>query len=454
MKHTIAAIATPQAAGGIGVIRISGPEALAVAGAVFRAASGQPLSESAGYRAHYGRVFNEDGAIDEAIALVFRAPHSYTGEDVVELSCHGGLFLLQQTLRAVFQAGAAPASAGEFTRRAFLNGKMDLTQAEAVMGLIAAQGGQAARAALSAHDGALSREIEAVSQSLLKDAAHMAAWADYPEEELPELNMAALTGDFAAAKQTLSQLLARFDAGRAVLQGVDTVIAGRPNVGKSTLMNLLTGGERSIVTAQAGTTRDIVEETVRLGDLVLHLADTAGLRETDDLVEQIGVTRARERLERAQLILAVFDAGEPLEEEDHRLLEACRSRPCIAVINKSDLPQRLDARQVTAAASETVFLSAAQGEGYDALCAAAARVLGTQDFDPAAPLLATERQRACCQQAVDCLEQAMEAAASGITLDAVTVCTDGALSALLELTGQKAGEAIVDEVFASFCVGK
>lgn len=454
MNHTIAAIATPQAAGGIGIIRISGPEAIAIADAVFHAASGRALSDSTGYRAHYGRVFNEDGTIDEAIALVFRAPHSYTGEDTVELSCHGGLFLLQQTLRAVFHAGAAPASAGEFTRRAFLNGKLDLTQAEAVMGLIAAQGEQAARAALSAHDGALSREIETISQALLKAAAHMAAWADYPEEELPELNLSTLRHDFTEVKLRLEQLLSRFDAGRAVLQGVDTVIAGRPNVGKSTLMNLLTGGERSIVTAQAGTTRDIVEETVRLGDLVLHLADTAGLRETDDLVEQIGVSRARERLERAQLILAVFDAGEPLDEEDRRLLEACRNRPCVAVVNKSDLPQRLDARQVTAAIPETVFLSAVQGEGYDALGDAAARVLGTRDFDPAAPLLATERQRSCCRQAVSCLAQAIEAIASGITLDAITVCIDSALSALLELTGKKAGEAIVDEVFASFCVGK
>lgn len=454
MNHTIAAIATPQAAGGIGVIRISGPGAIEIADAVFDAASGQALTESKGYRAHFGRIFNENGPVDEAIALVFRAPHSYTGEDVVELSCHGGLFLLQQALRAVFQAGASPAAAGEFTRRAFLNGKMDLTQAESVMGLIGAQGSQAARAALSAHDGALSREIRAVSQSLLKNAAHMAAWADYPEEELPELDVTSLNLDFTQAHQRLSTLLARFDTGRAVMQGVDTVICGRPNVGKSTLMNLLTGGERSIVTSYAGTTRDIVEETVCLGSLVLHLADTAGLRATDDPVEQIGVTRARERLERAQLIFAVFDAGEPLDEEDLRLLDACHGRPCIAVINKSDLSQRLDAGHVKRMIPETVFISAAQGEGYDALSAAAARVLGTRDFDPAAPLLATERQRACCLQALSCLEQALEAIDMGMTLDAVTVCIDGALSALLELTGEKANEAIVDEVFSTFCVGK
>lgn len=454
MNHTIAAISTPQAAGGIGIIRISGPEALTVANAVFHAASGRPLTESEGYRAHFGKVYDGEKAIDEAIALVFRAPRSYTGEDVVELSCHGGLFLLQQTLRAVFQAGAAPAEAGEFTRRAFFHGKMDLTQAESVMSLIAAQGEQAARAALSAHDGALSREMQKITQSLLKVSAHMAAWADYPEDELPALSMTALKQDFTAAKQRLCQLLSQFDAGRAVVQGVDTVIAGRPNVGKSTLMNLLTGGDRSIVTAQAGTTRDIVEETVRLGDLVLHLADTAGLRETEDPVERIGVSRARERLERAQLILAVFDAGEPLDNEDARLLTACLNRPCVAIINKTDLPQALDAEQVKASIPETVFLSAARGEGYDQLCDAAARVLGTQDFDPSAPLLATERQRACCRQAVACLTQALEALDLGVTLDAVTVCADGALTSLLELTGERANDAIVDAVFSTFCVGK
>ncbi len=454
MSHTIAAIATPQAAGGIGVIRISGPEALQVADQVFRAADGHLLAQSKGYHAHYGRVFNADGPIDEAIALVFRAPHSYTGEDVVELSCHGGLFLMQQALRAVFCAGALPAGAGEFTKRAFLNGKLDLTQAESVMSLIGAQGGQAARAALSAHDGALSRAIQRLSQSLIKDAAHMAAWADYPEEELPELRLDILTADFNTVRQTLTALLTHFDAGRAVTQGVDTVIAGRPNVGKSTLMNLLAGGERSIVTSYAGTTRDIVEETVRLGDLLLHLADTAGLRKTEDPVERIGVTRARERLERAQLILAVFDANEPLTDEDLQLLSVCRGRPCIAVINKADLAQRLDVAPVQTAVPETVFISAAQGDGYDALCAAAARVLGTENFDPAAPLLATERQRDCCRRALACLQEALEAIESGMTLDAITVCTDSAIAALLELTGEKANEAIVDEVFSTFCVGK
>ena len=331
---------------------------------------------------------------------------------------------------------------------------MGLTEAEAVMDMIGAKGRQAARTALAGRDGAIHKAIASVKDSLVFTAAHLSAWADYPEEDIPQVEREELSARLEAGKKALSRLLGQYDAGRAIREGLNTVIAGRPNVGKSTLMNLLTGEERSIVTSYAGTTRDIVEETVRLGSLLLHLADTAGLRETDDPVEQIGVTRARERLERAQLILAVFDAGEPLNEEDLRLLNACQGRPCIAIINKSDLSQRLDAGCVKRLIPETIFISAAQGEGYGALSDAVARVLGTQDFDPTAPLLATERQRACCIQALSCLEQALEAIHVGMTLDAVTVCVDGALSALLELTGEKANEAIVNEVFSTFCVGK
>ncbi len=248
--------------------------------------------------------------------------------------------------------------------------------------------------------------------------------------------------------------MAQFDTGRAVTQGVDTVICGRPNVGKSTLMNLLTGEERSIVTSYAGTTRDIVEETVRLGSLLLHLADTAGLRETDDPVEQIGVTRARERLERAQLILAVFDAGEPLNEEDLRLLNACQGRPCIAIINKSDLSQAAGRWMRKAADSGDHFhFRRTGGRVWCALRRCCPRV-GNTGFRPYRSLLATERQRACCIQALSCLEQALEAIHVGMTLDAVTVCVDGALSALLELTGEKANEAIVNEVFSNLLCWK
>ena len=307
---TIAAISTAQAPGGIGIVRISGREARQIAERVFASPSGKKIQEASGYTALYGHIYNEhQEVLDEAIALVFAAPASFTGEDVVELSCHGGLTILKNVLRAVLAAGAVAAAPGEFTRRAFLNGKMGLTEAESVMGLISAQGNQAARVALAGHEGALSKRIQGIRQLLVDAAAYLSAWADYPEDDIPQLDPAVLKGTLFAARKEMDTLVSQFDAGRAIREGVDTVIAGRPNVGKSTLMNLLSGCERSIVTQFAGTTRDIVEETVLLGDVALRLADTAGIRNTNDPVERIGVDKAKSRLQTSQLVLAVFDSS-------------------------------------------------------------------------------------------------------------------------------------------------
>lgn len=311
-SKTIAAIATPPAAGGIGIVRISGDEALRVADKVFKASNKLFLSQSDGYRAYHGKVWDEQTAVDEAICLVFRAPHSYTGEDVAEISCHGGLFIMRRVLQAVLNAGAAPAEAGEFTRRAFCNGKIDLDQAEAVMSLISAQGDRAAIAALNALEGNLGKKIHACAEPLVRAAAGLSAWVDYPDEDIEEIEPESLKAMFLQVKTQLEDLLLNYDAGQAATRGVETVIVGRPNVGKSTLMNLLTGYERSIVTEYAGTTRDTVEETVVLGGLTLHLADTAGLRETSNPVESIGVERAMKKLSGAQLVLAVFDGSDPL----------------------------------------------------------------------------------------------------------------------------------------------
>ena len=451
---TIAAVATPQAAGGIGIVRISGGDAVSIAEKIFEPVRGSRLTASKGYRAYFGRAVDAGEPLDEAVCLVFRAPHSYTGEDVAEISCHGGLYITRRVLQAALSAGARPAEAGEFTKRAFLNGKLDLSEAEAVMHMVSAQGEQAAKAALNALDGALSRKIHAVADKVIAANAAIAAWVDYPDEDIEAVHTDNLRSTFAAALDELRGLLSRFDAGQAVTEGVDTAIVGRPNVGKSTLMNLLSGTEKSIVTHIPGTTRDVVEQTVRLGEVVLHLADTAGLHDADDPVEQIGVERARKKLERAVLVLAVFDGSAPLTAEDVELLESCRGRLCVAVLNKADKGESVSAETIRQYVPAVVRLCAKDGRGYDDLRSAVTQALGTDAFDPSAAMLANERQKDCCVRAADCLEQAVDAIDTGLTLDAVNVCADGCIDALLELTGEKAADAVVREVFSRFCVGK
>lgn len=454
MSSTIAAISTPQAAGGLGVIRISGDDAIEIASSVFRPKYSAPLTELKGYTAALGTVEENGESVDEVVALVFREPRSYTGENVVEFSCHGGLFVLQKALRCVLAAGAVPAKPGEFTRRAFLNGKMDLTEAEAVMSIIGAQGEQAAKAAMTALDGALSKRINEINQIIIGVCAHLSAWVDYPDVEIEEIDEEDIKEKLITAKKELEKLLSRFDAGRAITQGINTAIAGKPNVGKSTLMNMLTGFNRSIVTSVAGTTRDIVEETVRLGDVVLRLADTAGIRDTDDAVESIGVNMAREKMERASLILAVFDSSQEIDGEDRQIISYCENKRCIAVINKSDLEQKLNEREITDRIKTVVRISAETGDGYDELREKVEKLLGTDEIDTSEAMLTTERQRDGAVKAVSCLEEAIEALETGLTLDAVNVSADCAVEALLSITGQKAREAVVDEVFSRFCVGK
>lgn len=454
MSDTIAAVATPLSAGGIGVIRISGESAIEIADKVVRTTSGKSLTLLKGYTAAHGKVYLENEAIDECVALVFRAPKSYTGENTVEISCHGGVLVTKQVLRAVLQNGARPAEAGEFTKRAFLNGKLDLSEAEAVMSLISAQGQQGMKAAFSTLDGALSRKIDSLCSILLSSSANMAAWVDYPDDEIPELSDDSLKNSIVTVKNGLTSLLSKFDAGKAITDGVETAIIGKPNVGKSALMNMLSGFSRSIVTDIAGTTRDIVEETVRVGNVVLRLADTAGIRESDDLVESIGVDMAKTRIERATLILAVFDGSESLDQSDKEILDLCKDRDVIGIVNKSDLPSKADIDYLKATLSKVVFISAKEGEGEEELTKAIEEALGTDKIDTSQAMLTTERQRVCTEKALSCLEEALDALNIGMTMDAINVCIESAVEALLELTGKKAREAVVDEVFSQFCVGK
>lgn len=453
-NSTIAAIATPNAPGGIGIVRISGENALDVAAKIFKSVSGKSVADSKGYCAHFGNVYDNNERLDEAVCLVFRAPRSYTGEDVAEISCHGGLYITKRVLRAALNAGAVPAEAGEFTKRAFLNGKIDLAAAESVMSLIGASGKQAAAAALNTLEGNLSREIKEVAQSLVSVCASLAAWVDYPDEDIEDTSAEDMLPVFENAKKELSDIIRRYDCGRAVTDGIDAVIVGKPNVGKSTLMNLLTGFERSIVTDIAGTTRDVVEEKIVLGEIIMRVADTAGIRETENVVENIGVSLARRRLERAELVLAVFDGSEPLTDDDLDIINQSKGKKAVALLNKADLPLSAD-RQVIADSFEYVVeLSASTGEGRDELEKAVAKICSTDEFNPNAACLTSERQRQCCVNALNSIEDAIAAIHGGMTLDAVNVCADCAIDALLELTGEKATSAVVDEVFSRFCVGK
>ncbi len=454
MSKTIAALATGNSPGGIGVIRISGDSAIEIADRVFECADGSSLLDLKGYRAKFGCIKSDGERFDNAVALVFRAPKSYTGEDVAEISVHGGIYIIEKALGAVFAAGAEPAEAGEFTKRAFLNGKLDLTQAESVADLISAEGEAAAQASFNLLQGALSRKITAVQEMLVDSSALMAAWVDYPDEEIPELEESELCATLKSAQARLEELLAGYDSGQTMTHGVETVIAGKPNAGKSTLMNLLAGREKSIVTEIAGTTRDVVEESVRLGGLVLHLNDTAGIHAGGDTVESIGIKRAKDKIEAAALVLAVFDSSAPLTDEDFEVLEACEGKRAIAVINKTDLETRLDCGEIEKRFAETVYISAKNGYGALALEAAVKRILGVEQFDTSAPILANQRQKDCCRKALDYIKEARKALENGLTYDAVNVMMDSAVDELLALTGQKATVEVVNNIFSKFCVGK
>lgn len=451
---TIAAISTPNAAGGIGIVRLSGENAISIAAKCFRPSSGKSVNGMKGYTAAYGTVFDGGEELDDGVLLVYRAPHSYTGENTAEICCHGGLFIMQKVLRTVLSLGAEPAGPGEFTKRAYLNGKMDLSQAESVMNVISAQGAQALTAARNTLKGSVSKKINGITSSLIAAAAALAAWADYPDEDIPAVQTDALRETLVNNGKELDSLIKRYDAGRTVTQGVNTVICGKPNVGKSTLMNLLTGFDRSIVTSVAGTTRDVVEETVRVGSTLLRLADTAGLHETEDIVESIGVNIAKERIDSADLVLAVFDVSRELTEEDKELIEICRGKKCVAVINKTDLEHRLSLEEIKENIPCVIGISAKNGEAAALLEEALMKLLGTEGLDFNQEILAGERQRDCCVKALENINEGISALDMGLTADAVNVSIDCAVEALLTLTGKKASEEIVSEVFRTFCVGK
>lgn len=451
---TIAAISTAQGQGGIGVIRVSGEQAFTIVDKIFKSVSGKKIMDIKGYTALFGHIYNNEEVLDEAVVLKYVAPKSFTGENVVEISCHGGMYITKEVLNAVIMAGASLAEPGEFTKRAYLNGKMDLTEAESVMDIISAKSKSAARAALFVKDGALFKKSQQVKQLLLDKAAHLSAWADYPEEDIPEVSEDSIMEAIEESIFNLEKLLSTYDMGQVVKEGIDTVIAGRPNAGKSTLMNLLVGREKSIVTNIAGTTRDVVEDTVLVGNVMLKLSDTAGIRDTDNEIEKIGVQKTFDKINGAGLVIALFDNNEELNSEDIDLINKIKDIPCIAVINKIDLEDKVDKKYITDNIDNVVYISAKQQDNIDELKNMIEKITGTEDFDPSAGIIANERQRNAIRNAVNSLYEAKESLAMGMTMDAITVSLQETIDYLLELTGEKAGEEIVDSVFHNFCVGK
>ena len=457
MPSTICALATPPGEGGIAVVRVSGPESYPIVERVFRPVhAAKTVAAARGYTALLGHYLLRGVKMDQTVALFYRAPHSYTGEDVIELSVHGGSAMAGGLLEALYLAGAVPAGPGEFTRRALENGKLSLTQAEAVMEVISANGRQGAALAKTALDGSLARRISGIQAALQTLAAHMTAWIDYPEEDVPELSEGELTLTLEEQIGALNALIDSYGAGAVLRHGVDCVLLGRPNVGKSTLLNLLAGFERAIVTPVAGTTRDIVEQAVQLGEIRLNLFDTAGVHEAADEIEAEGIRRSWRKLEEAGLVLAVFDASAPLTAQDMAIAEKCQGRPALAILNKNDLTDSTEeaAAQLAPYYKKVVSLCAKDAASLQMLSAAVAELLGTARLDENAAQLCSARQYAAAVRARDAVAEAIASQREGFGLDAAAVCITDALQALCDLTGENAAESTIDEVFATFCVGK
>lgn len=454
---TIAAISTAQGVGGIGVIRISGSDSVKIADRIFVpfvGEKGKCLQNLGGYRAKYGTILHEDELIDDAVVLVFRAPHSYTGEDVVEISCHGGLYITKRVLRAVLEAGATLAEPGEFTKRAFLNGKMDLSQAEAVMDLISAKSRRANQIAFGMREGKSSKKIAQIKEELLEISAGLSVWADYPEEDIPQVDENVLKDNIRKICERLHSMIDNYDTFKSIKEGVKTAIVGRPNVGKSTLMNYLSDSQKSIVTDIPGTTRDAIEETVMIGDIPVLLIDTAGIRETSDKVEKIGVEKAKKHISESEITLFMIDASSPLCEDDGELLKSLDASKTVILLNKCDLGVRIDARDLSTFKNKIVELSALKGQGIEKLKEIIENIVGLSTFDPSDAVISNERQLIALKKATEILEDIVNQLNLGITLDAVTVLMQDALSIFMEFTGENVSEAVVNKVFSKFCVGK
>ena len=455
---TICAIATPPGEGGIGIIRISGEKALDIASRVFAGSGGRTVRDYTTHTLHHGELRAPDGTrIDEVLAAVMKAPRSYTGEDVVELQCHGGPLVLRLGLEALLLSGARLAEPGEFTKRAFLNGRLDLAQAEAVMDLISARTETGLRVALEQLRGALSEELGRLREGLVRLLVEVEAGIDFSDEGITFISPQDLAKGVLAARDRIGQLVRTAEEGRIVREGITAVLVGRPNVGKSSLMNALAKTDRAIVTPIPGTTRDVLEEFVNVRGIPVRLLDTAGLRETVDVVEREGVRRAHDALARAELVLAVLDGSEPLCDEDRRLLDLARGKTAIIVVNKSDLPPRLDAPHLAGLTGEKrlVWTSATAGAGVEELRDAIRDAVLKQGLEPSEGLLITHlRHRGALERAESSLEQVRLSVERRMAAEFVAVDLRAAVTAIGEIIGETTTDDILDRIFKEFCIGK
>ena len=453
MSHTIAAVSTGRQVSAIGIIRLSGDDCIAVADKVFSLNNGKRLSQASDRRLYLGTLHDKQGrCLDQCMAVVSRGPHSYTGEDTVEFHCHGSPAVLAAGLEALYLAGAKPAKRGEFTKRAFLNGKLDLTQAEAVIDLIEADTADAAANAAGQVGGVLQKKLAPIYDDLVNLCSHFHAVLDYPDEDIEDFGLENYSGQLKNDARQLEQLLQTYTQGRILKQGVSAAIVGKPNVGKSSLLNALAGYDRVIVTDIPGTTRDTVEETVLLGATRLRLLDTAGIRETADTVESIGVERARQAIDQADLVLFVCDGSKALTQEDEEIIELCEEKEnAIALINKADLGSEVDPGDLPF--MWVISVCAKTREGLDQLAGAVDSIF-ENDIPCDGSILTNARQFDACRRAYEAMGNALKGLRLGLTPDAVLTDIEEAMQAMGEVTGATVREDITNRIFERFCVGK
>lgn len=457
MGDTIAAISTPYGVGGIAVIRISGDSAIETADRVF--VSKRPLSKAKSHTIHYGRVIDPEGKtkIDDGIAAVMRAPNSYTGEDTVEISIHGSLVSTRLCLEALFFAGARAAEPGEFTKRAFVNGKLDLSQAEAVADIINAKTDIALKSGIGQLGGSLSERIKEIREGLVYISANLGAAVDYPDDEIEDLEPEVLMPRLKGCIEDIDSLLSSADSGRIIREGLSCVIAGSPNVGKSSVLNLLTGSRRAIVTEIAGTTRDVLEEYIALEAVPLRLIDTAGVRDSSDKVEKIGIEMGKEYILAAELVIVVLDSTRHISKEDKKVLSLCRNKAKIVLLNKTDLPAKIGIEDVKKEVTDTpvIEFSAKTGKGKKELAGKIKEMynLGRVFADNTA-VVTNVRHLNSLKEAKKAVLAACEAVGSGMPTDMCAIDINAAIGALGEIIGLNVTDAVVEKIFSQFCVGK